>query len=418
MLVLILAGGRGKRLGKITENIPKPMLKIGALPILEHQINLLKKYGFKEVVILTHYLSEVIERYFKNGKKWGVKISYCREDQPMGTAGGMKEMENKLKKDFLVLYGDKMLDMDIARLVKFHKSRRTCCTLVLHPTSHMEDSDLVEIDENQRIVAFHPKPHPSDQNFRNLVSAAVYVISPRILKYVKRGAKADFGKDIFPKILKKEGLYGYLTAEYIKDIGTPARLLQARKDYREGRISRFNMKNKRKAIFLDRDGTINEYVEYLSKLKYFKLLLGAAKAVKKINDSEFLAIVVTNQPAVAKKLCSIKNVEEIHKKMENLLAKEGAKLDAIYYCPHHPDYDIKCSCRKPKIGLIKRAEKEFNIDLKHSYFIGDSWRDIACAKNAGLTAIGVKTGKGCRNIDIKPDYYFANLNKAVNFILK
>src|SRR3989344_900785 len=196
MKALILAGGRGERMGKITENLPKPMLKIGGLPILERQINLLKRYGFKEVIILTHYLSKIIERHFKN------RVSYFQEKVPLGTVGGIKELEDKLKKDFIVLYGDKMLDIDINKLAKFHKNKKSACTLVLHPTSHMEDSDMVEIDKNQRIIAFHSKPHPPNRYFRNLVNAAVYVMSPKILKYIRKGAKADFGKDIFPKIVK------------------------------------------------------------------------------------------------------------------------------------------------------------------------------------------------------------------------
>ncbi|MFH1423784.1 MAG: HAD-IIIA family hydrolase [Candidatus Nealsonbacteria bacterium] len=416
MKALILAGGRGERMGKITESLPKPMLKIGGFPILEHQINLLKRYGLKEVIILTHYFSEVIENYFRDGKEWGVKISYWQEKKPLGTTGGIKEIADKLKDDFLVIYGDKMLDMDLARVIAFHKNKKSACTLVLHQTSHLEDSDLVEIDGEQKIIAFHPKPHSPDRYFRNLVNTAVYIMSPKILRHIRQGVKADFGKDIFPKIVKKENLYGYLSAEYIKDIGTPARLAQARKDYEKGKVGRLNKKNRRRAIFLDRDGVINKYVEELIKPEDFGLLPGAAGAVKKINDSEFLAIVISNQPVVAKKLCSIRDIEEIHKKMETLLAKNQAKLDAIYYCPHHPDYDIKCSCRKPEIGLVKKAVEEFNIDLKNSYLVGDSFRDILCAKKAGLTSICVKTGHGCRGIDVKPDYLFNNLGHAVDFI--
>jgi histidinol-phosphate phosphatase family protein len=418
MKTLILAGGRGERMEEKTKDIPKPMLKISGRPILEHQINLLKKYNLREVIVLTHYLSEVIENYFQDGKKWGVEITYYREKKPLGTTGGLKEIENNLKNDFLVIYGDKMLDIDLTQLIAFHKNRKSACTLVLHPTDHLQDSDLVEINKDQKIIAFHPKPHTANQYFKNLVNTAVYVMSPKILKHIKRGVKADFGKDIFPKIVKKENLYGYLTAEYIKDVGTPIRLAQVRKDHRQGKISRLNKKNKRRAIFLDRDGVINEQVDDLYKTEDFKLLPGTAKAIKKINDSEFLAIIVSNQPMIAKKVCSLQSLEKIDKKMETLLAQKQAKLDAIYYCPHHPDYDIKCNCRKPEIGLVKKAEKEFNIDLKKSYFIGDSFRDILCAQKAGLTSICVKTGHGCQGINVKPDYLFDNLNQAVNFILR
>lgn len=417
MKAVILAGGFGARLKEKTKNIPKPMLKIGGLPILERQINLLKKHGIKEIVILTHYLSEVIEEYFNDGKSFGVKINYFKEKEPLGTAGGLKEIANKLKRDFILLYGDIMLDMDITRLVGFHRKKKGACSLVLHPNDHPQDSDLVEIDDNQKIIAFHSKPHPENKYFHNLVNAGLYVMSPKILNYIKKGMKADFGKDIFPKIIKKDRLYGYTTAEYLKDVGTPSRLSEIRKDYLSRKISRLNRENKRKAIFIDRDGVINRHIEQLCKVEDFHLLGGTAKAVKKINSSKFLAIVITNQPMVAMGLCSLEKLGQIHNKMETLLGKKGAKLDGIYFCPHHPDYGERCNCRKPKIGLVKLAQKDFNIDLKHSYFVGDSWRDILCGNNAGVTTIGVRTGRGCRDIDIKPDYFAKDLLSAVNLVI-
>jgi D,D-heptose 1,7-bisphosphate phosphatase len=427
MKAVILAGGKGARLGALTKEVPKPMIKIGGGPVLEHQINLLKKYGIKDIIVLTGYLSEMIEEYFGDGNNLGVNISYFKEKKPLGTTGGIKEIEDKLKKDFLVLYGDIMVNMDLERLVDFHQQKDGICTLVVHPNDHPYDSDLVEIDKDQKIIAFHPKPHEENKYHRNLVNACLYVMSPEILKYIKTGAKADFGRDVFPKIVKKETIYGYNTAEYLKDIGTPARLQEVREDYESGKIGRLNRENKRKAIFLDRDGVINKDVNLLHRIEDFELLPKVSEAIRKINNSEFLAIVITNQSVVARNLCSIEELEEIHKKMETLLGRKRAKLDAIYYCPHHPDkgypeenpkHKIECNCRKPKIGLVKKAEKEFNIDLKNSYFIGDSFRDIECGKNAGMTTIGVKTGDGCRDCKVKPDFMFENLYQAVNFIIQ
>lgn len=418
MKAVILAGGFGTRLQEKIKKTPKSMVKIGNLPILARQLEVLRRYGIKNIILTTHYLSENIEKHFGNGRKFGVKISYFKEKNPLGTAGGLKEIGNELKDDFLLLYGDVMLDMDIKRLVRFHKKKSGIAALVLHPNDHPQDSDLTEIDENQKITAFHSKPHPENRYFQNLVSAGLYILSPRILKYIRKGAEADFGRDIFPKLVKKEKLYGYATAEYLKDMGTPERLSQVRKDYQSGKIKRLNRQNKRRAIFLDRDGTINDAESDVSRIKDFKLFPQAAKAIAKINDSEFLAIVITNQPAVAKGFCYIEDLREIHKKMETLLGKSGTKLDAIYFCPHHPDrgfkgevlkYKIRCLCRKPETGLVKRAEKDFNIDLKKSYIIGDSWRDILCGKKAGMTAIGIKNAMG--------DHSFNNLNQAVNFII-
>lgn len=426
MQVVVLCGGKATRLYPLTEKIPKSMIKIGGLPILEHQINLLKRYNIKEIIILTGHLSEVIERYFRDGSNFGVNITYFKEEKPLGTTGGIKEIEDKLKEDFIVIYGDIMLNMNIARFLAFHKNKNSVCTLVLHPNDHPYDSDLVEIDSKQRITAVYSKPHRENKYLRNLVNAGLYVMSPKMLKYIKKGVKADFGKDIFPKIIKKEILYGYNTAEYLKDMGTLERIRQVEVDYQSGKIRRFGRNNKRRAIFMDRDGVINKEVGQLYKIEDFKLLPNVAKAVKKINDSEFLAIIITNQSVVARNLCSIEKLKKIHKKMETLLGKERAKLDGIYYCPHHPDkgfpeenpkYKIECNCRKPKIGLIKKAEKDFNIDLKGSYFVGDSFRDVLCGKNASLNTVWIRTKNDYRESKVKPDYFFEDLSKAVNFII-
>ncbi|MFH1575334.1 MAG: nucleotidyltransferase family protein, partial [Candidatus Nealsonbacteria bacterium] len=146
---VILVGGKGERMGLLTKNTPKPMLKIGNLPLLARQIELFRKYGIKNIVLLTCRLPEVIEKYFKNGEDFGVKITYFREKKPLGTTGGLKEIESQLKKDFLLLYGDVMLDIDIRLLLEFHRKKKSACTLALHPNDHPQDSDLVEIDANQ-----------------------------------------------------------------------------------------------------------------------------------------------------------------------------------------------------------------------------------------------------------------------------
>ncbi len=424
MKAVIVAGGKGTRMGNLANEIPKPMLKVGNVPLLEHQIALLKWYGILDIWIITGHLAEVIEDYFKDGSGFGVNLKYFREEKPLGTTGGIKEIENELSQDFVVLYGDVMVNLNLKRLVDFHKAKNAMATLVLHPNDHPFDSDLVEIDANARVTAFYPKPHPENRYFRNLVNAAAYIMSPKILKYVPKGLKADFGRDIFPNIFRSEDIYGYNTAEYLKDLGTPQRLEEVNADYSGGRIGRFNIENKRKAIFLDRDGVINKEINLLYRVEDFELLPGAASAVKCINRSEFLAIVVTNQPVVARNLCNIDELEEIHRKMETLLGRESAKLDGIYYCPHHPDkgypeenpaYKIDCDCRKPKTGMLKKAAEDFNIDLPGSFFIGDSFRDILCGKAAGVTTIAVGGSNVCA--EVKPDYRFSDLHEAVNFIM-
>jgi D,D-heptose 1,7-bisphosphate phosphatase len=426
MKAVILCGGKGTRLGSIAAEIPKPMINVGGKPVLLHQVELLKRYGITEIIMLTGFLAEIIEEYFGDGKKFDVSISYYRETTPLGTTGGLKEIEEKLDSDFLLLYGDVMVNMNLSKLIKFHKENSATATLVAHPNSHPYDSDLLEADATGKVIAFHPKPHDENSWNHNLVNAALYVFSLAILKHIQKGVKADFGKDIFPAILHDEKIYAYKTAEYLKDMGTPERLEQVNSDYLSGKTERMNSEHKRKAIFLDRDGVINEEVNLLHKIDDFRLIQGVASAIAKINKSEYLAIVVTNQPVIARGLCTIPELDEIHKKMETFLGKENAYLDAIYYCPHHPDkgfpeevpeYKIECECRKPKTGMIKSAVADFNIELSGSLVIGDSANDVLLGKNAGIGTIALMTGAGCKKCPEEPDHFFGSLNDAVDFII-
>jgi len=425
MKAVILAGGRGTRLGSVTHKTPKPMIPIGGRPLLDHQLELLKSYGFTEVLLATGHLGEIIRNHFGDGRSRGMQIEYLQEETPLGTAGAVLSCGHLLKDDFLVLYADVMFDLDLARLVDFHRQRSGDATLVLHPNDHPQDSDLVEVDTAGRITRFHPKPHDPGIYYRNLVNAALYVMSPRILAAIDGGKPSDFGRDVFPGIVDRMNLYGYLTAEYLKDVGTPGRLEAVSADHASGRISRMNRRTRRRAVFLDRDGVINAEKGYISRVEDFDLLPGVAAAIRRINASELLTIVVTNQPVVARNMCSEGTVEMIHRKMDTLLGREKAKLDAVYYCPHHPDagypgentrYKVDCNCRKPRTGMVDRASEEFNIDLPGSFIIGDTWRDIQTGKNCGMTAYAVRSPAPYGDRNVQPDATFDSLAEAVDFI--
>jgi D,D-heptose 1,7-bisphosphate phosphatase len=425
MKAVILAGGKGTRMGEMTMEIPKPMLTIGGQPVLEHQVELLRKYNITDITILVNYLKDSIIDHFGNGEQFGVQINYFEEKEPLGTTGGIKAIEDQLQEDFIVFYGDVMIDMHLGRLINFHKEKQSECTLVLHPNDHPFDSDLVETDEQHQVIKFLPKPHPEGVYYKNLVNAGAYILTPGIFRFIDKDKKADFGRQIFPLIYNKIKMFGYNTAEYLKDMGTPDRLEEVEKAYLSGKIRRSNYEHKQKAIFMDRDGVINVEKSFINKPEDYEVYDFTPEAVKKINQTDYKAIVVTNQSAIARNISTFEELATIHKKMETIMGNAGAKIDELYFCPHHPDngypeerveYKIECECRKPKPGMLLKAARDFNIDLSQSIIIGDTERDLKAGKAAGCYTAGVMTGYGVKTTSLLPDFFFADLLDAITFL--
>lgn len=408
MKVIIMSGGRGTRIASVRSDIPKPMIPICGKPILEHQIECLKRNGLTDITIVVGHLGDIICSYFCDGSSFGVKITYYIEKSPLGTAGALYKIEGLLNsnKDFILLCGDTLFDMDFSRLISFHKSHDADATLVSHPNAHPYDSALLVTEilppekegwlpkDTHRVIHWMNKEDTRLWH-KNRVNAGIEVISPRLLlkirSYLKK-EKIDLDRDILKPAVEDGKIYAYDTPEYIKDMGTPDRYMETEKDIRSGLVSQRNLNLKQKAVFLDRDGTLNRDVGFLTDIEKLELVPGAAQAVKKINESGYLAIVVTNQPIIARGEIDFPKLQEINDKLETLLGKEGAYLDAIYYCPHHTDkgfageriaYKCNCNCRKPKTGMFMQAAIDFNIDLSKSYMIGDSKRDVEAGKNVG-----------------------------------
>lgn len=436
---VILAGGPGRRLQARLGDLPKPMIPIGGKPLLEHQIELARAHGFTEVVLLVHHRAEVISRYFGTGQRWGVRVRALVEPQPLGTAGAVLAALDQLADRFIVLYGDTMVNVDLDRLWQAHLRSGAGATLLLHPNDHPWDSDLVEIDPQGRIVAFHNRPHPEGVWRQNLVNAGLYVLSKPALRAAgptpwaaQPGHGLDFGRDLFPALLRAGvHLQGYLSPEYIKDIGTPERYDRVCAEYAAGVVQRSSFAVPQPAVFLDRDGTLVEEVggHGISSPEQLRLLPGAAEAVRRLNHAGVRAVVVSNQAVVAKGLCTETDLRLIHNKLESLLGRAEAFLDRTYYCPHHPDkgfpgerpeLKLDCACRKPKTGLIQQAVQDLNIDLRQSWLVGDSTVDIQTARNAGLRAVLVRTGYGGQDgrYPAQPDFTFDSLALAVEFILR
>lgn len=431
MKAVIQAGGKGTRISEITGDvIPKPMLEISGYPILYHQMMNLKKNGITDITVIIGHLGNVIKDYFGDGKQFGLNISYIEEDpqKPLGTAGSLYFLKDKLKENFVFLLADVFIDIDFEKMEQYHIANNADVTLLTHPNGHPFDSDLV-VEEGGVVKAFDYKSNDrTTYNYKNLVNAGIMIFSPSVFKYLTELRKYNYEKDIIVPLINEGKVVSYKSSEYAKDMGTPERYRRVQEDYNSGICDAKNLANKQKAIFLDRDGTINEYVGFLRKEEDFRLIPGVSEAIKKINNSGYLAIVVTNQPVIARGEVTEEGLEEIHKKMETLLGLDGAYIDDIYYCPHHPDkgfegeipeLKIECDCRKPKTGMLEKAAREHNIDLSSSIMIGDSTLDIKMAENAGMQSVLLKTGQKGEDgkYEVSPTLIAEDLNDAINKII-
>lgn len=344
--------------------------------------------------------------HFGEGSKFGVSIQYYNEVTPLGNAGALFKLRDQLTEDFLLLNADAIFDVDFNRMVEFHRSHGGLVTLFTHPNSHPYDSGLLIADENMSVKQWLAKEDERPTYYKNRVNAGLHVISPVVLDMVRIDAekvgmvdevtgkvmKVDLDRQLLKPLAGTGKMFCYDSPEYVKDMGTPERYYSVVSDFKAGIVQSKNLKNKQKAVFLDRDGTINKYVGFLRDIDQFELIEGVAEAIKQINTSGYLCIVVTNQPVIARGEVTVPQLEEIHNKMETLFGLEGAYIDGLYYCPHHPhkgfegevlELKFDCECRKPKPGMLLKAAEDFNIDLSESWMVGDGENDIKAGENAG-----------------------------------
>ena len=420
MITVIMAGGRGTRISELFPDIPKPLIPIKdgkgiERPVLEWEIRSLVAQGFTDIVLTVSHMADKIEAYFGTGEQLGCRISYFTETIPLGNAGALFKLRSELGDEpFLLLNADAVFDVDFIRFTAFHMKKKEECgalvTLFTHPNSHPYDSGLIIASVDGAVEGWLTKEDKRPEFYKNRVNAGLHVIDPRVLDMSGIDAesvgkvdeetgnviKVDLDRQLLKPLCNTGHMYCYDSPEYVKDMGTPERYQQVSRDFQNGTVSAKNLSHPQKAIFLDRDGTINKYVGFLRSPSELELIDGAAEGIKLINSSGYLAIVVTNQPVIARGEVSVSELQLIHDKMETLLGAEGAYVDALYYCPHHPDkgfegevveLKIDCDCRKPKPGLLLRAAEDFNIRLEDSWMIGDGKNDVGAGKAAGCKTV-------------------------------
>lgn len=411
MKTVIMAGGKGTRISELFPDIPKPLIHIKNAeglekPVLEWEICSLRDQGFREMILTVSYMHDKIEQYFGDGSSLGVHIEYFVEETPLGNAGALFKLRSRLGNEpFLLLNADTVFDVDFNRMVRWHREKNALVTLFTHPNSHPYDSGLIIADESHAVTSWLTKEDVRPEWYKNRVNAGLHVIDPTALDMTGiyansiggldengKNIKVDLDRQVLKPLCGTGRMFAYDSPEYVKDMGTPERYNAVSEDFQNETVAAKNLSHKQKAIFLDRDGTINKYVGFLRNIDEFDLIEGVAEAIRRINSSGYLCVVVTNQPVIARGDVTVQELELIHDKMETLLGKAGAYIDGMYYCPHHPhkgyegeilELKIDCECRKPKPGMLMQAAQDYHIDLADSWMIGDGENDVTSGKNAG-----------------------------------
>lgn len=385
MEAIVLAGGFGTRLRPCVDDLPKPLAPINGRPFLTYLLDYLYANGVHRAIISTGYMSEKIEEALGDRYR-GMTVEYCREENPLGTGGAIKKALGMCRGKYAaVINGDTFYDVDLSEMQRLHESSGCPITLAAKKLPDVKRSGFLEI-KNGRLSGFAEKGVSGE----GLINGGIYFIDKNALDGIHE-EKFSFEKQVLEKLLMPVRVCE--SDAYFIDIGIPEEF--ARANAESGMLK---SRRKRKAVFLDRDGTLNVDTGHLYRTQDFEFLPDADKAVARMKEKGCLVIVVTNQAGIAKNLYKPEDVDALHGYIDSLLLEKHAVVaDGYYYCPHHPDavleeYRAVCPCRKPEAGLILKAVSDFEkigieIDLENSVLAGNRRSDLLAGINAGIKNI-------------------------------
>jgi len=369
---VVLVGGKGSRLGNLTKNTPKPLLKINNQIFLDTIIAKLIKYKFNKIYLLCSFKKEKFFRLYNNKIIHNSKIMCIDEGDPKGTGGALYKLKNIVKRDFLLINGDTYFDIDISKLLE-NKFKDNICTIALTSNKKYKKNikiNNIKINRNNQIQF--------SKDFSSLMNGGIYFFKKKIFKFIIK-KKCSLENDILKNLIIKKKIHGIVFKEKFVDIGSHKmiKFLKKNKDFL-----------KQKAIFLDRDGVINRLKknDYIKKYSEFNFLPGVIDGIKYINKKNYLVIIITNQACIGKSIISEKTLDSIHDKMKkHLKSKKNAHIDDIYYSPYYKysnnsKYRKNEFDRKPNPGMLIKAIKKWNVNTKKSLFLGDSVIDYRLSK--------------------------------------
>ena len=369
---VFLAGGKGTRIKKILKGKPKPIINIRKKKFLEILISKLSKYNLNKIYILAGYKGDQIYKAFNNKIYNFIKVECLIEKKPLGTGGALNSIKHKLTNNFLVLNADSIFDINLNKFI-IHKKKNSPLLALTSNQNYKSNKKLSNLDINSKNIVIKSKSSKK-------INAGIYFFDKSIFKKLKN-TYCSLENDILENEIDKKKVKGYFVKSFFLDIGTY-------QNHSKG-LKLIPKYLKKSAIFLDRDGVINHDYGYVHKLNNFKFKKGVIKALKYINSKNYYLFIVTNQAGIAKKIFSEETFFELQKKIKVILQKKSIFIDDIEYCPHHKEgkikkYSINCNCRKPKIGMVKKLNSKWFINMNKSYYIGDQKTDELMAKRLGI----------------------------------
>jgi len=375
---VILAGGRGTRLKPLTDTRPKPMVEILGKPFLGYQIEQLRDQGFKKILLLLGYLPEVVQAYCGDGRRWGIKIEYSISAAEDETARRLKLAKPWLDRVFLLLYCDNYWPMRMEKMWSRFVAAGAPAMITVYTNKDSYTRNSVRMDSDGYVEVYDKTCQtPGLQG----VEISYALIDKSVLELLPE-TNVSVEEALYSRLARDRQLTAYVTDHRYYSVGALHRLPLTQAFFA-----------RHPTVILDRDGVLNRKpprARYVRNWSEFEWLAGAKEALRLLHQNGYRVIVVSNQAGIGRGVMTETDLNDIHERMKREAEDSGGRIDAIYYCGH--DWDEGCECRKPKPGMLFRAQRDLNFDLSRALFIGDDERDGEAADAAGCPSILISDG--------------------------